>query len=126
MHRTVVICLIFLVLVVTACGGGGESETVETSSGAPPRLVNLKGTFEHRIRNTNDVSDLICEDSQEPDVMAAEEVWDCDLTMAQSGDKLEIDVLVGVSSGDYTVLDCRSSPRERYSQAPRGICKKVR
>ena len=26
--------------------GGGESETVETSSGAPPRLVSLEGTFE--------------------------------------------------------------------------------
>jgi hypothetical protein len=125
MRRIAVVGLILAAFAVTACGGGGQSETVETSSGAPPRLVNLKGTFEHNFRKRNDISALECEDSQEPDVMAAEEVWDCHLVMARTDDRLEIEALVGVSTASYTVIDCRTSPDERYSQSRHGICKTV-
>jgi hypothetical protein len=125
MQRIAVIGLVLAAFAVTACGGGGESETDETSSGAPPRLVSLKGTFEHKFRKRNDISAMDCKDSQEPDVMAAEEVWDCELTMAQTGDRLEVEALVGVSTASYTVLDCRTDPHEKYSQAPHGICKKI-
>jgi hypothetical protein len=125
MRRIAVIGLILAASAVTACGGGGGSETVETSSGAPPRLGNLKGTFERDLRKRNDISALECEDSQEPDIMAAGEVWDCHLMMARTDDKLEIEALVGVSTGSYTVLDCRKSPHQRYSQAPHGICKMI-
>ena len=88
MRRFTVIGLVLAAFAVNACGGSGKSETVETSSGAPPRLVSLKGTFEHKFRKRNDVSAMDCKDSQEPDVMAAEEVWECELTMAQTGDRL--------------------------------------
>lgn len=125
MRRIAVIGLILAAFPVTACGGGGESETVETSSGAPPRLVNLKSTFEHNFRRRNDISALECEDSQEPDVMVAEKVWDCHLVMARTNDRLEIEALVGVTTASYTVIDCRTSPDERYGQAPHGICKTV-
>lgn len=126
MRRIGVIGPILTALVLSACGGGGQSEMVETSSGAPPRLVNLKGTFEQQFRKRNNVSALSCEDGQQPDVMAAEEVWNCDLTLAQTGHSLKIEVLVGVSTGDYSVLDCRIGPHQRYEQAPQGICKRVR
>jgi hypothetical protein len=125
MRRIAVTSLILAAFGVAACGGGGESETVETSSGAPPRLVSLKGNFEHKIRQRNDVSALDCKDGQKPDIMAASEVWNCDLTMAQTGDRVEIETLVGVSTASYTVLDCRTSPGERYRQTPHGICKKI-
>jgi hypothetical protein len=114
-----------LLRLLRACGGGGESETVETSSGAPPRLVNLKGTSERDFRKRNDISVLDCEDSQKPDVMASEEVWDCHLMMARTDDKLEIEALVGVSTAGYTVLDCRASPHDKYSQTPHGLCKRI-
>jgi hypothetical protein len=126
MRLIAVVGLILAASVVTACGGGGESETVETSSGAPPRLVGLKNVFEREVRTRNKVSALDCEDAQEPDVMAAEEVWDCELTMSGSDESLEVEALVGVSTADYTVLACRTSPEEKYSQAPHGICKKIR
>ena len=126
MRRIAVVGLILAAFAVTACGGGGGSRTVETSSGAPPRLVSLKGTFEHNFRKRNDISALDCDDSQEPDVMAAEEVWDCHLTMAQTDDRLEIEALVGVSTASYAVVDCRTSPHEKYSQTPHGVCKKIR
>jgi hypothetical protein len=126
MRRAAVIGVILAGLAVTACGGGGASETIETSSGAPPRLVGLKSAFEHQVLKKNDVSALDCEDGQEPDVMASLEVWDCELTMTQTDDSLEIEALVGVSSGSYTVLACRRSPEEKYSQAPHGICEQIR
>jgi hypothetical protein len=125
MRQLAVIGLILAAFGVTACGGGGESETVETSSGAPPRLVKLRADFEHQIRKRNDVSSLTCEDSQEPDVMAAEEVWDCELTMAHTGDMVEIEALVGVSTATYAVLECRTRPHEKYSQVPHSICRTV-
>ncbi|MBS1883228.1 MAG: hypothetical protein JSS97_09750 [Actinobacteria bacterium] len=126
MRRVVVIGLILAALALSACGGGGKSETIEASSGAPPRLVSLKSTFEHNLRKRNDISALVCKDGQKPDVMAASEVWDCDLTMGQTGGMLEIEALVGVTTASYTVLDCRTSPDERYRQAPAGICKTLR
>lgn len=115
---------VLVVLVLAGCGGGTGSESVETSSGAPPHLTNLKQAFERQIRKENRVSTVACRDVSEPDVMASGEEWDCDVT-TQAGDKLEVEALVSVSTGSYSILDCRTNPRQKYSQTPVGICKSI-
>lgn len=124
MKVALVIGGVFAVLVLAACGGGSGSESVEASSGAPPHLTGLKQAFEQQIREENRVSALTCRDVSEPDVMASGEEWACDLT-TQGGQKVEVEALVGVSTGSYSILNCRTNPRQKYSQAPVGICKEI-
>jgi hypothetical protein len=114
---------IFAALLLAGCGGGSDS--VETSSGAPPRDSYLKADFEHRFQKQNDPSALKCEGPPTHDVMAYEEEWNCSLTTA-GGKKLEVVALVGVTTGDYSILECRTSPDQNYSQAPRGGCQEIR
>lgn len=125
MRTALVMGTVLLALALAGCGSGRDSESVETSSGAPPRDSYLKADFEHRFRMQNDPSSLRCEGAPEPDVMAYEEEWHCDL-MTASGTKLEVEALVAVTTGSYSILECRTSPDQEYSQAPRGPCKGIR
>ena len=61
---------IFVLLLVAGCGGGDES--VETSSGAPPRDSYLKADFEHRFRRQNDPVTLKCEGPPTINVIATQ------------------------------------------------------
>jgi hypothetical protein len=122
-RKALVTGTVLLALAPAGCGRG--SDPVETSSGAPPRDSYLKADFEHRFQKQNDPSALKCEGPPTVDVMAYEEEWNCSLTTA-SGKELEVVALVGVTTGNYSILECRTSPDQKYSQTPRGVCKKIR
>jgi hypothetical protein len=77
------------------------------------------------VREANDVSKVRCAPEPKQAHGLGSEVWVCDLTTAPSGRKVEIEILVGVSLGDYSMLDCRTGPHQPYHQQFRGICRRI-
>jgi hypothetical protein len=113
---------ILTALALAACGGGSIS-TVEESSGYPPMVSNLKGLVEQEIRKENDLSSVDCRKAPKPAVGPASLIWDCTITTAPSGKRVEIEILSDVSDGRHEMLECRTGPDRPYRQAPRGVCR---
>jgi hypothetical protein len=111
-------------LAIAACRGGSMS-TVEESSGHPPIVGNLKALVERQIRKEDDVSSVDCRKPAKPAVGLGHMIWDCAITTEPAGKRVEIEILGGVSDGRYEMLECRTSPHQRYRQAPRGICRAI-
>jgi hypothetical protein len=127
MRRLVLICL--LAAAVTAgCGGGSVPTITEVNSGAPPYASNLKGLVEQHVRNENKVSSVSCRPTpqREPAGLQEHVPWTCDLRTKPMGDRAEIEILVGVSTGSYSIFECRTNPGQEYTQRPRGVCKSIR
>jgi hypothetical protein len=125
-RAALIIGVILVAPTLTGCGSGSGSESVEVNSAVPPYAANLKALVQRHVRANNEISAVDCERAPKPKVGLGQEVWKCDLTTASGNYNAEIEILVGVSNGGYSMLECRTSPRQRYSQTPRGICKNTR
>lgn len=125
-RAALIIGVILVAPTLPGCGSGNGSESVEVNSGVPPYAANLKALVQRHVRTKNEISALDCERAPKPKVGLGHEIWNCDLTTASGNHNAEIEILVGVSNGGYSMLECRTGPRQKYSQTPRGICKNIR
>jgi hypothetical protein len=127
MRRLVMICL-FSATVTVGCGGGSAPMITEVNSGLPPYASNLKGLVEQHVRKENKLSAVSCRPTpqREPAGLEEHEPWTCDLRTKSTGDRAEIEILVGVSTGSYSIFECRTTPGQKYTQRPRGVCERIR
>jgi hypothetical protein len=123
-RAALIIGVIFVAPTLTGCGSGSGS--VEVNSAVPPYAASLKALVQRHVRANNEVSAVNCERAPKPKVGLGQEAWKCDLTTASGNHDAEIEILVGVSNGGYSMLECRTSPGQNYSQTPRGICENLR
>jgi hypothetical protein len=119
--------LIFLAVaapLIVGCGGGGPPSIEELNSAVPPFISDLQGHLEAHIRARNHVSAIRCHVGKGEHGLG-DAIYECRLTTEPTGAPVEVELLADVSSGSYSIAECRTGPDQPYSQAPVGACRRI-
>jgi hypothetical protein len=116
--------MVGMVILVAGCGGGSAT-SVEYNSGEPPQMPvpQEKARLEDQVEKRNVGASVICSRAHPATEL---DLWDCRVQPKNRIDVAEVEVLVPGFGGQYEVTECRSSPDQRYTQKPRGVCKEIR
>jgi hypothetical protein len=112
-----------MVILLAGCGGGSAT-SVGYNSGEPPEtsLPHENGRLEHQLKKHNDGVSVACSRAESATEL---DPRDCKVEPRNKSDAAEIEVL-GPRFGDqHEVTECRSSPNQRCSQMPRGVCEEI-
>jgi hypothetical protein len=112
-----------MAILIAGCGGGSAT-SVEENSGEPPRIppAQEKARLELQVEKHNEGASVAC---SQADSATDLDLWNCKVEPRNKSEGAEIEVLGPGFDRQYEITECRTSPNQRYSQTPIGVCKEI-